>query len=53
MEKEYKIIKKLRERGFGKVYLVEKDNQQYVLKQCKMKLENEELEQYKKLIIII
>ena len=53
MEKEYKIIRKLGEGGFGIVYLVEKNNKQYALKQCKNKLKNEEIEQYKKIINII
>ena len=47
------MIKKLGEGGFGVVYLVEKDNKQYALKQCKMKLENEEIDEYKKIINII
>ena len=50
MEKGYKMIKKLGEGGFWVVYLVEKDNKQYALKQCKMKLENEEIDEYKKII---
>ena len=43
MEKKYKIINRLGEGGFGIVYLVEKDNKEYALKQCKMKLKTEEI----------
>ena len=53
MKNEYKIKKKLGEGGFGIVYLIEKNSQQYALKKCKLKLNNEEIEQYKKIINIL
>ena len=49
MENGYKILKKLGEEGFRIVYLIEKDNQQYALKQYKIRLKKEEIEQYKKI----
>ena len=53
MEKEYKIIKQLGEGGFGKVYLVKKDNQKYALKKTINALKKDELEQIKKIIDIL
>ena len=53
MGNEYKIKKTLGEGGFGIVYLVEKDNKLYALKQYKMKLKNEEIKQIKELINIL
>ena len=50
---EYKIIRKIGEGGFGDVYLVEKDNNQYALKKLKFKLTKEELEQYQEILNIL
>ena len=47
MGNKYNIKRKLGEGGFGIVYLVEKDNKDFALKQCKIKLTKEEIEQYK------
>ena len=50
MEKEYTIIKKLREDKLGKVFLIEKNNELYALKQIKLELKEEDLEQFKNII---
>ena len=53
MGNKYTIKKALGEGGFGIVYLVEKDNKQYALKQSKIKLTEKEIEQYKNMINIL
>ena len=53
MGNKYTIKKALGEGGFGIVYLVEKDNKQYALKQSKIKLTTKEIEQYKNMINIL
>ena len=52
-EKNFKIIKKLGEGGFGEVYLIEKENKLYALKKTKHALNEEEMNQYNKIISIL
>ena len=49
-EKNFKIIRKLGEGGFGEVYLIEKDNKLYALKKTKHALSQEEINKYNKII---
>ena len=49
----YKIKETLGEGGYGIVYLAEKDNKQYALKQIKMKLKKEDIEQCKNIIDLL
>ena len=50
MEEEYKIIKQLRKDNLGTEYLIEKNNEQYTLKQINLKLKEDELKQFKNII---
>ena len=50
MEEEYKIIKQLRKDKLGTEYLIEKNNEQYTLKQINLKLKEDELKQFKNII---
>ena len=52
-EKNFKIIRKLGEGGFGEVYLIEKENKLYALKKTKHALNEEEMNQYNKIISIL
>ena len=53
MENNYEILKKLGEGGFGNVFLIKKNNKFYALKQCKIRLELEEIEKIQKLMNIL
>ena len=50
---DYKIIKKLGERGFEEIYLVEKGKKFYALKKSKSKLSEKEIEAYNQIIDIL
>ena len=52
-EKNFKIIRKLGEGGFGDVYLIEKDNKFYALKKTKHALSQEEINQYNYIINVL
>ena len=52
-EKNFKIIRKLGEGGFGDVYLIEKDKKFYALKKTKHALSQEEINQYNKIINVL
>ena len=52
-EKDYKIIKKIGEGGYGEVYLIEKGSEKYVLKKIKSKLTEEDINEYNKIINIL
>ena len=52
-EKKFKIIRKLGEGGFGDVYLIEKDKKFYALKKTKHALNQEEINQYNKIINVL
>ena len=52
-EKQFKIIRKLGEGGFGEVFLIEKDEKFFALKKTKYSLSEEEINQFNKIINIL